>query len=200
MSYFFWDSTRWFRGTLCCRYLVVRFGKLHVPMLKDGTAVASEWHWALGFFTDGQFEVLGAWQHDGAGTAQRIADDLHERGIERIRAVAAEDGLVKAMAGLRPRVGGSTTAELAESGAFGPRMRRAIRWTDTAGQHLQARMSRVAKRQLPFVDAAAAADFIAQAFQRADRDLLSDRLGRARCTRPASYGASASAAALATAA
>jgi len=178
MSYLFWESDHWFGGTLCCRYLVVRFGKLRVPMLKDGTAVASEWHWALGFFTDGQFEVLGAWRDDGAGTARRIAGDLHERGIERVRAVAAEDGLVEALAGLRPRVGGSTTAELAESGAFGPRMRRAIRWTDAAGQHLQARMSRVAKRQVPFADPAAAADFIAQAFQRADRDLLHDRRDR----------------------
>jgi len=197
MSYFFWDSKRWFGGTLCCRYLVVRFGKLRVPMLKDGTSVASEWHWALGFFTDGQFEVLGAWQDDGAGTAQRIADDLHERGIERIRAIAAEDGLVEAMAGLRPRVGERTTAVLAESSAFGPRMRRAIRWTDAAGQHLQARMSRVAKRQAPFADPAAAADFIAQAFQRADRDLLHDRWDRKH---PAPFGQGAFAASVAGAA
>ncbi|NHN21591.1 hypothetical protein G6046_11690, partial [Bacillus amyloliquefaciens] len=58
MSYFFCESTRWFSGTLCCRYLVVRFGKLSVPMLKAGAPIAADWHWALGFFTDGQFEVL----------------------------------------------------------------------------------------------------------------------------------------------
>ena len=140
MSYFFSESPRWFIGTLCCRYLVVRFGKLRVPMLNAGAPVAADWHWALGFFTDGQFEVLGAWQDEGAMTAQRIAVDLHVRGIERVKAVAAEGAVVEAMGALRPEVSATTTAELAESGAFGPRMRRAIRWTDAAGSHLQGRM------------------------------------------------------------
>lgn len=185
MSYFFCDSPRWFIGTLCCRYLVVRFGKLRVPMLNAGAPVAADWHWALGFFTDGQFEVLGAWQDEGAMTAQRIAVDLHVRGIERVKAVAAEGAVVEAMGALRPEVSATTTAELAESGAFGPRMRRAIRWTDAAGSHLQGRMSRVARRQVPFADPAAAADFVAQAFQRADRDLLRDRRDRKH---PAPFG------------
>lgn len=174
MAYFFCDSTRWYSGTLCCRYLVARFGKLSLPMLKEGAALAADWHWALGFFTDGQFEVLGAWQDEGEGTAQRIAMDLHDRGIERIKAIAAEDRLLEAMAGLRPKVCRNTTAELAESGSLGYRMRRAARWTESAGQRLQARMSGVARRQAPFADLAAVADFIAWAFQRADRDLLQD--------------------------
>jgi hypothetical protein len=185
MSYFFCESTRWFSGTLCCRYLVVRFGKLSVPMLKAGAPIAADWHWALGFFTDGQFEVLGAWQDEGAMTAQHIAVDLHERGIERVKAVAAEGAFIEAMRRLRPEFSGATTAELAESGAFGPRMRRALRWTDAAGLHLQGRMSRVARRQAPFADSAVAADFIAQAFQRADRDLLRDRRDRKH---PAPFG------------
>ncbi|MBV8503486.1 MAG: hypothetical protein JO006_17435, partial [Paucibacter sp.] len=96
MSRFIWANPQVFAGSLCCRYLVVRFGQLRVPMLNEGSVVASVWHWALGSFTDGQIEVLGAWQDDGAGTAQRIAVDLHERGIERIKAVAAEDVLVAA--------------------------------------------------------------------------------------------------------
>ncbi|HEU6456158.1 MAG TPA: hypothetical protein VN201_11880 [Roseateles sp.] len=185
MSYFFCDSQRWFSGTLCCRYLVVRFGKLRVPLVKDGSVVAADWHWALGFFTDGQFEVIGAWPDQGAVTGQRIAVDLYNRGIERIKAAAAEGSVLDALGDLRLKVGKGTTVELAESGAFGPRMRRAIRWTDAAGQHLQGRMSRVAKRQPPFADPAAAADFIARAFQRADRDLLRDRWDRKH---PAPFG------------
>lgn len=183
MPYFFWKTPEWFEGALCCRYLVVRFGKIGIPMLEDGATVTSEWHWALGFFTDGQCQVLGAWRDEGAGTAQRIATDLNERGIERIKSIAADDDLVKALGSLRPKAGRSSTDELAESGAFGPRMRRVIRWTDTAGQQLQVRMSRVARAQQPFADQAAAANFIAQAFQRADRDLLHDRWDR-KCPTP----------------
>ncbi|KQV46960.1 hypothetical protein ASC95_25960 [Pelomonas sp. Root1217] len=180
MSNFFWESNRWFGGALCCRYLVVRFGKLRIPMLENGTAKASEWHWALGFFADGRSKVIGAWQDDCAETPGRIAMDLHERGIERIRAVLADDPVVDAMASLRPKAGRSSATALVESGAFGPRMQRAIRWTDAAGRHLQDRVGRVAKCQAPFADQVTAADFIAQAFQRADRDLLHDRWNRKR--------------------
>lgn len=197
MAYFFCESPRWFSGPLCCRYLVARFSKLSVPMIEEGAPVPAEWHWALGFFADGQFEALGAWQGEGEGTAQRIARDLHDRGIERIKAIAAEDRLLEAMAGLRPKVCRNTTAQLVEFGSLGSRMRRAVRWTDVAGQHLQARLSRVARRQAPFADPAAAADFIAQAFQRADRDLLRDRWDRKH---PAPFGQGAFIAAMAIAA
>lgn len=197
MSYFFWKSTHWFSCALCCRYLVVRFDRLRIPMRHEGSTNIVEWHWALGLFTDGRFEVLGAWRDEGAATAQRIATDLHDRGIERIKALAGEDSLVAAMEGFRPKVFRSTVVELAACGTFGPRMRQAIRWTDAVAHRLQDRMLRVARNQLPFADDAAAAEFIAQAFQRADRDLLDDRWGRAR---PAPYGASALAATLAAAA
>lgn len=194
MSYFFWKSTQWFSGTLCCRYLVVRFDRLHIPMRHEGATTAAEWQWALGLFTDGQFEVLGAWRDEGAATPQRIAADLRNRGIERIKALAGDDSLAAAMGCFLPRISGQSMAELTECGALGPRMRQAIRWTEVTAQRLQARMQRVVRNQPPFADDAAAADFIAQAFQRVDRDLLDDRWGRAQ---PAPYGASASAAALA---
>jgi hypothetical protein len=64
-------------------------------------------------------------------------------------------------------------------------MRRVARWTDAAAQRVQDRMQRVVRSQLPFADDAAAADFIAHAFQRADRDLLRDRRDRKQ---PAPFG------------
>jgi len=197
MSYFFWEPTRWFNSALCCRYTVVQFGKLQVPMQIDGAPATAEWHWALGLFTDGRFQVLGAWRDEGPVTAQQIAADLHDRGLERVAALAADNNLVAAMKGLGRKVCAHTVAELAESGAASSRMRQAIRWTDTAAQRLQERMSRAAKKHGPFADHAAAADFIARAFQRADRDLLSDYWGRAK---PAPYGLSAAPRALARAA
>lgn len=188
MSYFFWETSRWFRGALCCRYLAIRFDRFRIPMRSDGAVSTAEWHWALGFFTDGQCQVLGAWQDEGRGTAQRIASDLHDRGIERVNAIAAQDDLTMAMTCLRPKVCRNTPEELIESGVFGPRMLRVIRWTDVAGQHLQGRMSRAAKRQTPLVDAAAAADFVARHFQRADRALLHDMWERKK---PMRYGQAA---------
>lgn len=188
MTYFFWEPTRWFKSALCCRYTVVQFGKLRVPMRIDGAPAAAEWHWALGLFTDGQFHVLGAWRDESPATAERIAADLHDRGLERVAALAADNNLVAAMKGLSPKTCERTVTELAESGAASSRMRQAIRWTDAAAQHLQERMSRAAKKYGPFADHAAAADFIARAFQRADRALLADYWGRAK---PAPYGLSA---------
>lgn len=188
MSYFFLDPTRWFYRALCRRYLVVRIDRLRVPTRDAGTA---EWSWALGFFTDGRVEVLGAWRDEGPAMAQRIAADLHDRGIERIDALVGDDSLLDAAAGLCPRWGRPSAAELAECRDFTPRLRQAIRWTDAAARRLQDRMQRAARRQVPFIDDVAASAFVAQAFRRADRDLLDDRPGRAR---PAPYGAVASAA------
>lgn len=188
MSYRSWESTHWFNDALCCRYTVVQLGKLQVPMQIDGTPVTAEWHWALGLFTDGQFQVFGAWRDEGPETAQRIAGDLYKRGLERVSALAADESLVAVVKAQHPKFCERSVAELAESGSASSRMRQAIRWTDTAAQHLQERMSRAAKKHAPFAEHAAAGDFLAQAFQRADRDLLWDYWGRAK---PAPYGLSA---------
>jgi len=84
MSYFFWESNRWLGNPLCCRYLgVVRFGRQCVPMRHEESASAAQWHWALGLFTDGWLEVLGA------VTPQRIAAGLHGLGIKRIKSLRA---------------------------------------------------------------------------------------------------------------
>jgi hypothetical protein len=188
MSYFFWGAAHWLGNALCCRYTVVQFGKLQLPMRIDRALTISEWHWALGLFTDGQLQVLGAWRDEGPETAQRITEDLHDRGLERVRVLAADDGLVAAMKAQHPKLCEQTVAELVESGTVSYRMQQAIRWTDTAARRLHERMSRAAKRYGPFADHAAAADFIAQAFQRADRDLLADYWER---TKPAPFGLSA---------
>ncbi|HEY0955490.1 MAG TPA: transposase [Roseateles sp.] len=197
MSYFFWESGRWFSGALCRRYLVVRFDTLRVPTRHQESIADVQWHWAIGLFTDGQFEVLGAWRDEGAATPRRIATDLHHRGVERIKALAGADGLTAAMGCFRPQACRRSTAELTEASALGPRMRQAVHWTDTAAQRLQDRMQRVVRNHGPFDDDAAAADVIAQAFQRTDRDLLHDRWDRKH---PAPYGQGAFVASLAAAA
>jgi hypothetical protein len=188
MSYYFCEPTDWFDGPLCCRYTAVQFGKLQLPMRIDGASTIVEWHWALGLSTDGQFEVLGAWRDEGPKTAQRTAADLHDRGLERVNALAAEDGLAGAMKACHSRLCEHTVTDLVESGAASSCMRQAIRWTDAAAKRVQERMSRSARKYGPFADHAVAADFLAQAFQRADRDLLADYWERAK---PAPFGVTA---------
>ncbi|MCE4554022.1 transposase [Pelomonas cellulosilytica] len=175
MPYFFWTTGDWFSAVLCCRYLFVRLDKLRMPMLRVGAVRYEEWHWALGFFTDGQFQVLGAWPDEGEGTAQRIAKDLHDRGVERVHAVAAEDSLLQALEALLPKVCSNTTAQLLEPDVLDSRMHGPVRWTEVAWPHLQGRVSRAAKREGPFADRGAAADFLSKAFQRVSHDLLDDR-------------------------
>lgn len=197
MPYFFWNSASWLDGALCRRYLVGTFNRIRVSILSGGSLDDSEWHWALGLFTDGQFQVVGAWRAEGAATAGRIAADLHDRGIERIDAVVADGGLVAALQGLNRNVCARTASELAVTGSVSPRMRKAVIWTDAAAQRVQTIISRALKRHGPFVDHDAVADFLAQALQCAERDLLR-HCGRS--TRPALSGASAAPSMLARAA
>lgn len=193
MSSHFMNTARWFSGALCCRYLVVRFDRLSVPRAEGGGA--AEWHWALGLFRDGEFEVLGAWREEGVLTPQRVAADLYERGLERVAAVVGCSSVVGGMARFCPKACGPAD-ELAGSAALGARMRRCVRWSESAGARLQARMQRAVRTRRPIGDEAAG-EFMALAFQRADRDLLRDRWDR-RC--PAPYGRDAFVASLARAA
>jgi uncharacterized Zn-binding protein involved in type VI secretion len=197
MSYFIWESNQWLNGALCRRHLVGTFNKFGVPIMSKEALDDSEWHWALGLVTDGQFQVVGAWRAEDASTAGRIAADLHDRGIERIDAVVADGGLVAALQGLNCSVCARTASELAVTGSVSLRMRRAVIWTDAAAQRVQKIISRAVKRHGPFVDHDAVADFLAQALQRAERDLLR-HCGRS--TRPALSDASAAPSMLARAA
>ncbi|KQV46959.1 hypothetical protein ASC95_25955 [Pelomonas sp. Root1217] len=144
MSYFFLESNQWFSSALRCRYLVVRFGKLHVPMIENGSARASVWRWAPGFFADGRSKVVGAWQDVHAWAAKRMATDLHEEGVELIRTVLGDDPVGDVLASLRSKAGRSSATALNESGA--------------AGRHLQDHMLPVATSQARLAERAAAAD------------------------------------------
>lgn len=164
MSYFFWDSSDWFGSTLCCHHTVVQFGKLQLSMRIEGVLTTIDWHWALGLSNSGEFEVLGAWPDDGAEVAQRIAADLHHRGLGRVAVLVADDSLVAAVKGLPSQSRTQTVAELEAAGFASPRLQTAIRWTAATSQRLQERLPRATKKHGPLPDHAAAASFLAQAF------------------------------------
>jgi hypothetical protein len=103
MRYIFRDPTAWFGDALCCRYLVVQFGRLRVRVRQGDVTATSHWLWALGLFKDGSSHVLGAWRDDGPASPQQIAADLHDRGLERIRALAADDTALRGWPGWQRR-------------------------------------------------------------------------------------------------
>ncbi|MBV8037414.1 hypothetical protein [Roseateles sp.] len=172
MAHRIWDSATWLAAPLCIRYLVAHFGALDVPTVGAAASGSDRWHWAIGFHAEGEFELLGAWRDEGTGTPQRIASDLQERGIERLRAVAAEGALTAHMAGVRPLVCRRTLSELEACGVFGGRTRRVIRWTGQASQAANKRLAALIKRHGPVADAAEGTEVVATSLQRVQLELF----------------------------
>lgn len=174
MSSYSMNTACWFSRALACRYLVVRFDRMRVPTSVEGARGASEWHWALGLFADREFEVLGAWRDEGPRTPELMAADLHERGMEQIQSVVGAADVVAAMERFRPRCRAQSTAELVDSGAVGRGTARRLRNTDSLMARLQTSLESDAEEHGSFGDDAAVAEFLAEGFAQADRDVLQE--------------------------
>ncbi|MEO6277363.1 hypothetical protein [Roseateles sp.] len=163
----------WLSKPLCCRYVLAEFKTLRLPV-RDGAEVRDmSWRWALGLFKPGQYEVLGAWPAGAASVD--VAHDLHQRGIEQLTAISADAGM-DCSTTFPDAVCWSSVSELnstsvSAAGSFGPRRRAALRSAAATAQRLQIGITRTIKRRGPFADDAAAAAFLAQALERADRRL-----------------------------
>lgn len=162
----------WLCRPLCRRYAFAEFNTVRLPV-REGDAVRKvSWHWALGLFKPGEYEILGAWPSDAAA-AGYVGQDLHERGVERIGAVAGEDSA--GLAVQYPSVatwspdGDTVGASQGVATNSGPHHHAALlSAADTAGR-LQARLAQAIKRRAPFADEDSAAAFLAQQLQKADR-------------------------------
>lgn len=162
----------WLSKPLCSRYVFAEFKTLRLPV-RDGDAVKDlPLRWALGLFKQNQYEVLGAWSTQV--WPAHVAEDLHERGIEHIKAISAEDG-----AGFASQYPDAVSWPLAVDGhdmpsptaahVFGPRRRAALNSAALTAQRLHTTITRAIKRRAPFADEAAAVAFLAQKLQIADR-------------------------------
>lgn len=167
-------QTPWFSKPLCCRYVLAEFKTLPLPV-RDGDAVKDiSWRWALGLFKQDEYEVLGAWP--ARVSLALVALDLHVRGIEHINAIVAE-----ASADLAPLDPDATLWPMAESGldalhpstaaAFGHGHRTALQPATATAERLHKSLTREIRRRAPFADEVAAATFLAQALEKADRRL-----------------------------
>lgn len=192
MAHRFLDPTRWFERPLCIRYSVVHFGTQHLALSGDQAPAVQTWRWALGFHAEGAFEFFGAWRDDGNDTPRRIAADLVNRGLVRVRSIAADAALADCLAGFRPVACRPTLADLEACGAWGRSTRRAIQWTGRASQAASEHLASLVKRHGQLAHADDALDLMSLSLQRVQRDLFEEWWERRR---PAPFGRQAAAAA-----
>ncbi|MEO6280895.1 MAG: hypothetical protein ABIP59_24150 [Roseateles sp.] len=153
--------------------MLAEFKTLRLPV-RDGAEVREmSWRWALGLFKPGEYEVLGAWPAEAPSTA--VAYDLHQRGVEHLTAISADTGMDCSSkfpdAVCWSSVSKPNSTSIPAAGSFGPRRRAALRSAAATAQRLQVSITRTIKRRGPFADEAAAAAFLAQTLERADRRL-----------------------------
>lgn len=193
-------STAFWRGRpLCCSYIFVEFKNVHLVIREADAVTHFPWRCAIGLFSKGEYEVLGAWPA-GIAPAQ-ICDDLRQRGVERIMTMAAEDGFDCASR-FPDAAMASVSDDSAGVGAPGaallilPRQRAALQLATTMSKRFQASITRAIKRQAPFADEAAAVAFLSRTLESADRRLqgLSKLTSKTARRQPAAVAASSLAA------
>ncbi|WP_397536017.1 hypothetical protein [Roseateles sp.] len=158
----------WRGKSLCCRYVLAEFKILSLPVQRGDVVEQSRWRWALGLFEGEQCELLGAWSAEVP--ALRVANELHDRGIEQIKAISME-GSVDCTSTYPDAVAWSARSDPDSASAFGPRRRAALLSATATAERLQTSLARTIKRQAPFTDVGAAVAFLLHALENADRQL-----------------------------
>lgn len=192
MPHRFWDAGLWLTRPLCIRYSVVHFGTQLLALPGDQAPAMQTWRWALGFHAEGAFEFCGAWHDDGNDTPRRIAADLLNRGLVRVRSISADEALANSLAGFRPVACRPTLAALETCDALGRSSRRAVRWTSKATRAASEHLASLVKRRGQLAHAEDAIDLMSLSLQRVQRDLFEEWWNRRR---PAPFGRQAAAAA-----
>lgn len=181
----------WRGRPLCCKYVLAEFKTLALPVRRDGVVKQSRWRWALGLSKGDQYELLGAWS--AQVPALSVAHELHDRGIEHIKAISAEGG-VDCTSTYPDVVAWSARSDPDAPSSFGPRRRAALLSASATAERVQASLTRTIKRQAPFADEGAAVAFLMHALENADRQLqgLPKRRFKTAVRRSRALGAPAS--------
>jgi len=99
-----------------------------------------------------------------------VLDELHDRGIEHIKAISAAGG-VDCTSTYPDAVTWAARSDPDAASTFGPRRRAALLSATATAERLQASLTRTIKRKAPFADEGAAAAFLMHALENADRQL-----------------------------
>jgi hypothetical protein len=133
----------WLSRALCLRYVLAEFRTQHLPV-RDGSQVKqASWRWALGMAKQAEHELLGAWPLQMPLPA--VLDELHDRGIEHIQAISAEDG-VDCTSTYPDAVAWSACSDPHAASTFGPRRRAALLSAAASAERLQSSLVRAIKR------------------------------------------------------
>lgn len=169
----------WASKVLCCRYVLVAFKTVSIPVSLGDSVARLPWRWAFGLFRRDEYEIVGVWP--ARLSAAQVARDMEERGLVRIAAVVPDAGFecssvfpravrVSAIEGDPPP---TTSREL------GPQQEAELRSVVMQVEQLQRSIDRAIKRQTPFADESAAAEFLAVTLERGERGLRA-RMSRLR--------------------
>lgn len=161
-------ASKWLTKPLCCKYVLAEFKTLALPVRRGDVVEQSRWRWALGLFKEDQYELLGAWS--AQVPALSVAHELHDRGIEQIKAISVEGGL-DCTSTYPDAVAWSAGSDPEAASPFGPRRHAALLSAAATAERLQTSLTRTIKRHAPFADEGAAVAFLLHALENADRQL-----------------------------
>ncbi|KQV52833.1 hypothetical protein ASC95_08490 [Pelomonas sp. Root1217] len=151
------------REPLCRSYVCAVFDVLRLQIQSEAGPRPVQLLWAVGVLSDHLPHYLGTWLlHDPEGAWRAIADDLHDRGIDRLRIVFAPDP-VEAQADLARHYRNLTVLPTPVEAVIdstlsghGQYMKRALE----VANPLSLRLKRAVARHGPFAEAAAAAELL----------------------------------------
>lgn len=154
----------WLGRPLCRRYVFAKFKTLQLPV-RDGDAVKHlAWRWALGQFKQNEYEILGAWP--ACAALAYVARDLHKRGVEYISAIAVEVGADFGSPAPEAAPRPPTERSLDTRGRWA-----VLELAAVTEKRLHKSLTREIRRRAPFADEVAAATFLGEALEKADRRL-----------------------------
>jgi hypothetical protein len=158
---------------LCRSYVCAVFAMLRIRTQNEAGPHLAQLLWAVGVLSDHSPHYLGAWHFSDLQHARWpvIADDLYNRGIERLRIVFVPDP-VEVQAALAPRYRSLTVLPMPvsvddpviDSTLFGHRQY--IERVLAVASPLSLRLKRAATRHGPFANAAAAAALLRRSADR----------------------------------
>ena len=156
----------WRGKSLCCRYVLAEFKTIALHVRRGDVLEQSRWRWALGLFKGDQYELLGAWS--AQVPAPSVARELHDRGIEHVKAISVDDG-VDCRSTYPDAVAWSGRSDPHAASTFGPRRSAALLSATATAERLQSSLTRAIKRKAPFADEGAAVAILMHALENADR-------------------------------
>jgi len=169
------QDSSWLTRPLCMRYALATFAVTTVRIRSADGVHKLPVHWGIGWLSDGECEILGAW-HGGFATDKApadILDDLRDRGVERIwHAIGSSiEPLQARLAAIFPGAIFDHLADPVFTKALAAAQGRVHQPAELLVEQIRNGLTRVIHRHGVFVSPLAALNVVACTLQQADRHL-----------------------------